>query len=82
MDGVSVIVGDDLHFDVASTGDQPFQKNCGVSERFKGFAAGGLECVQKLIFTDDLANSVPTASGRGFDQQRKAETASMGRTAP
>ena len=41
---VAVVVGDDLHLDVAGIGDEAFEEHDRVAERALGLALGALEC--------------------------------------
>ena len=75
--GGSVVVGDDLHLDVARALYQLFHENRGVAEGLERLGAGALKGFGKLARRMHPANAVTAAAGRGFNQERIAQPLGM-----
>ena len=65
-----MLVGDDLHFDVAGIGDETFDEHHRVTERPLRFALGAFESEFEFVLGEDFADSSATAAGAGLDDQR------------
>src|SRR6202158_5704942 len=74
----AVIVGDDLHLDMARTLDEVLEKNSGIAEGFECFGAGTFEGVRQLVCRVHEANPVTAPACCRLDEQRKTDTVGLG----
>ena len=70
MDHGSVLVGGDLHLDVAGRGDEPLDVDAVITERGAGVAARKTELGAHLIGIVSELDPAATAAACRFDQQR------------
>src|ERR1019366_6981552 len=73
----SVVVGNDLDFNVARLLYQLLEKNGWVPEGLETFGAGALKGTRELALRIYTANPVTAASGRGLNQERIAQEFAM-----
>ncbi len=69
----SVLVGDQLHLDVAGAGDHGLEEHGGVAERVSAFRPGALEGGGELVGLVDAADAAASTTGSGLDHQRVAD---------
>ena len=70
---IAVVVGDDLHLDVAGVGDKAFEEHDRVAERTLGLALRALECDFQFVRGEHLADTAAAATTTGLDDQRVAD---------
>ena len=70
----TVMVGEDLHLDVARTVDEPFDVERAVAEGRGRFAPRRLDRLLNLACVVDVAHALAAAAGRRLDEHRKADT--------
>ena len=63
----AVLVGGDLHFDVAGAGDEALDEERAVAEGGLGFAGAALEGVGDLVGVSNSAHAASAAAGDGLD---------------
>ena len=69
----AVVVGEDLHLDVARVGDEPLDVERAVAERRGRFAARRLDRLVDLAGVVDVAHALAAAAGGRLDQRRQAD---------
>ena len=69
----AVVVGDQLHLDVAGVGDDALHEHGRVAERLGALGAGALERLGELLGAVDAADAAAAAAGRRLDHQRVAD---------
>ena len=75
--GSSVVVGDDLDFDVARSLHELLQENRRVAKGFEGLGARALKSLWKLAGRANTANAVTAAARRGLNKERVAQPLSV-----
>jgi hypothetical protein len=65
----SVLIGDDLDFDVARVLQQSLHENSGVAEGLEGFGARALKSLRELTRRTYPPNPVAAAPGRSFNKE-------------
>ena len=73
MNGMAMVVRNDLEFDVMRIDDQLFYIECAVAERFLGFRAGRVKGRAETRFIARDAHSPTATAGHGFDHHRIAD---------
>ena len=73
MDGVAVLIGQHLHFDVPRMLDVLFQIDAAVAEGRLGLGPGLLQGHLQHQLVQRHAHAAPAAAGRRLDQHRKAD---------
>ncbi len=73
--GAAVVVGDDLHLDVARAGHEPLHQHARVAEGAQALLPRPLERGQQLLLGGDDPDAAPPATGSGLDHQRVADLA-------
>ena len=68
----AVLVGGDLHLNVAGAGDEALDEERAVAEGGLGFAGAALEGVGDLVRIGDGAHAASAAAGDGLDHYRAA----------
>src|SRR5262249_51801584 len=67
MDEIAVPIAEQLHFDMASPGDEFFEKDIAQAERGSGFALGLFNGFIELIGFEGNAHAAPAAPHRRLD---------------
>ena len=68
---VAVVVGEDLHLDVAAVLDVLLDQDRVVAERREGLALGGGDRLVVVLGSADDAHPLAAAAGRGLDEHRE-----------
>ena len=82
MDGLAVLVGDDLHLDMLGVEHHLFQVDRVVVEGGHGLLAGDLVLFLQILVTVDAADAPAAAAGGGLEHQRIAVFFGKGRGLP
>src|SRR6476619_1008370 len=78
VDHASVLVGQDLHLDVAGAADRPLQVDAVVGEGGKRLPAGGGERLRQLPGGVHTPHPAATRAGGGLDEEREADPRRLG----
>ena len=72
---ISIVVGENLHFQVACAGDVLFEKDGGIAESGARFVLGLLEAAVEVGGLTHDAHAASTSAHGGFDDERKTDFA-------
>src|SRR3974377_1105010 len=69
----AVMVGNYLHFDVASPGDQLFHEDGRIAEGLESLYSRTLERLLEFVSRVDAPDAMPSSTGCGFEKQGIAQ---------
>jgi len=73
MDHMTMLIRQDLEFNVPCGCDKLFQVDVSIAKRSLRFAPGSMQEGRKLLGGDNLPHAFSAAAGGGFDEQGKAD---------